>query len=225
MSSFDWQSFLMRWSQETLQGMRYEPNKLPPQVIRSGWLGFPGATEEQIAQAENRLGRKLPPSYREFLKVTNGWYLTTPFVYRLWSVQEIEWFPVRHQSWLDDFTRRYEQQHQSVAALNGTGVYSARSPVSDQEYLVYGEEQNCKILRVQYMQTALEISDRVDSDIYLLNPQVTTPDGEWEAWLLGDSLPGSDQLFRDWRPGANRYRSFYEMMQDEYLSFVEMQET
>ena len=216
----------MRWSQETIQGRRYEPNKLPPSVIQSGWLGFPGATEEQIIQAEIRLGRNLPPSYREFLKITNGWYLTTPFVYRLWSVEEIEWFSVRHQNWIDDFTMRYIQQNQmNPRLLNGSSSYSTIPLVSDQEYLVYGEEQNCKVLRNQYLQTALEISDRVDSDIYLLNPQVTTSDGEWEAWFLGDTLPGSEQLFRDWRPGANRYRSFYEMMQDEYYSFVEMQES
>lgn len=62
----------MRWSRESLQSMRYEQDKLPPQVIESGWLGYPGATEAQIAQAEARLGMVLPRSYREFLKVTNG---------------------------------------------------------------------------------------------------------------------------------------------------------
>jgi hypothetical protein len=222
MSSFDWQSFLMRWSQESLQSRRYEPNKLPPHVIQSGWLGFPGATEDQIIQAETRLGRTLPPSYREFLKVTNGWYLTTPFVYRLWSIEEVEWFAVRHQAWIDDFTARYTRRHPMNRSLNGSGTCFRAPSVPDREYLVYGEEQDCQTLRIEYMQTALEISDRADSEIYLLNPQVTTSDGEWEAWFFEDALPETDALFRDWRPGADRYRSFYELMQNEYRSFVEM---
>jgi hypothetical protein len=33
---------------------------------------------------------------------------------------------------------------------------------------------------------------------------VVTPDGEWEAWF-----------FANWLPGANRYRSFWEMLQTE----------
>lgn len=71
------------------------------------------------------------------------------------------------------------------------------------EYFVYGEEQDCVYLRREYLQTALEInSDSGDGDIYLLNPQIITADGEWEAWHFGNKLPG-----------AIRYRSFYEMMQ------------
>lgn len=44
-----------------------------------------------------------------------------------------------------------------------------------------------------------------DAAIYVLNPQIVTPEGEWEAWL-----------FADWLPGAARYRSFQDLMQAEY---------
>ena len=92
MSSFDWEKFLKRWSQELLESLGSDRHTLPSDVIASGWLGYPGATEADIAQAETRLGAKLPPSYRAFLKVTNGWRQTTPFISRLWSTQEIDWF-------------------------------------------------------------------------------------------------------------------------------------
>ena len=47
-------------------------DEIAPEVIASRWLGYPGATEEQIMNLETRLGRKLPPSYRAFLKASNG---------------------------------------------------------------------------------------------------------------------------------------------------------
>jgi hypothetical protein len=44
-----------------------------------------------------------------------------------------------------------------------------------------------------------------DSAVYLLNPQVVSEDGEWDAWF-----------FANWLPGATRYRSFAEMILKEY---------
>ena len=67
-------------------------------------------------------------------------------------------------------------------------------------------------MREEYLQTALEISsDSDDGDIYLLIPEVINLEGEWEAWHFGNKLPG-----------ANRYRSFYELMQQalEWGDFV-----
>jgi hypothetical protein len=193
--------------------------ELPQEVIESGWLGYPGAHENQLARAEARLGAMLPPSYREFLKVTNGWRQTTPFIYRLWSTEEIEWFSTRHQDWIDTFTEYYfEQRYQrfidNVEISNGSGTRLSIPLTPDTEYFIYGEEQDCRGLRVEYLQTALEISDIGDSAIYLLNPQIITADGEWEAWFFGD-----------WLPGADRYRSFREMMQAEYENFLELRET
>jgi hypothetical protein len=189
--------------------------ELLPELLEPGWLGFPGSPEEQIARAEARLGIVLPPSYREFLKITNGWHQTTPFVYRLWSTEEIEWFPVRHQDWIDTFTDRYiEQQLVRSSQVNGSEVRLHLPSIPDAEYFVYGDTQDCRNIRVEYLQTALEISERGDSAIYLLNPQVMTADGEWEAWFFGD-----------WLPGADRYRSFREMMQAEYENFLELRET
>ena len=170
--------------------------RLPPDVVSSGWLGYPGATEAQLAQAEVRLGILLPPSYREFLGFTNGWRYLTPFIWRVWSTEEIEWFSTRNQQWIDAYT-------------NVPYPYDNAQTVPDFKYFVYGDDQDSVWFRTEYLQTALEISEEGDSAVMLLNPQVATPDGEWEAWF-----------FANWLPGARRYRSFWEMMQDEYRGYL-----
>jgi len=48
-----------------------------------------------------------------------------------------------------------------------------------------------------------------DSAVYLLNPQVISADGEWEAWF-----------FANWLPRAHRYRSFQEMMEAHFHQFA-----
>ena len=208
MSCFNWESFLWQWSQELLKSKRDDQQELPLEVIESGWFGYPGATEEQIVRAETHLGITLPPSYREFLKVSNGWRQTTPFICKLWSTERIEWFSKRRQVWIDAFIERY-----AAHLRNGRYAPLVTPSIPDKEYFVYGDAQDCSKLRLEYLRTALEISDRGESAIYLLNPQVITEDGEWEAWF-----------FCDWLPGADRYRSFHEMMQTEYENFLELRE-
>lgn len=209
MNTFNWEIFLRRWSQELLKSVNNDQQQLSQEVIKAGWLGYPGATKEQIICAETRLGTTLPPSYREFLKVSNGWRQTTPFIHKLWSTEEIEWFSRKRPDWIDSFVKRYEDDYIDILEPQ------LRTPsISDEEYFVYGDAQDCSNLRVEYLQTALEISDIGDSAIYLLNPQIITADGEWEAWF-----------FCDWLPGADRYRSFREMMQAEYENFLELRET
>ncbi len=200
MVDFDWETFLTQFSKVLLQDAAIA-SQLPATVLASGWLGYPGATDAQITRAEVRLGAALPFSYRSFLKVTNGWRQTGPFINRLWSTEEIEWYPVRHQDLID-------------AGIQITQtLYPDLPAVSDEEYFVYGDDQNPAALREEYLQTALEISDLGDSAIYLLNPQIVTREGEWEAWFLAS-----------WRAGADRYRSFVEMMQAEYESYLQLRE-
>ena len=213
MSTFDWESFLRQWSQELIESIQDDQNQLPLEVIESNWLGYPGATQEQINRAETRLEVRLPPSYREFLQVSNGWRQTTPFIDRLWSTEELEWFALRHQTWIDNFIAGYLARNYRNSFINGSEDRRVIPSISNTEYFTYGEAQDCSKLRIEYLETALEISQKGDSAIYLLNPQVTTAEGEWEAWF-----------FADWLPGADRYPSFCEMMQAEYINFLELRE-
>ncbi len=77
-STDGWQSFLDRWSQEWADAQ--DPNtpaggarEGDEKARRAGWLGFPPASEERIQALEERLGHRLPPSYRTFLTVSDGW--------------------------------------------------------------------------------------------------------------------------------------------------------
>jgi len=189
---FNWRVFLERFSQSLLDDETIRAQQ-SQETLNSRWLGFPGAALEDIKIAEKRLGVELPPSYRQFLQTSNGWRNSGGFIYRIWSTTEIAWFKERNQAWIDAYA---------------APTYNLPT-ISDQDYYVYGEDQDPITLRVEYLQTALEISDVGDAGIYLLNPEVVTKEGEWEAWF-----------FANWLPGATRYRSFQELMEAEYQNFL-----
>ena len=194
--AFRWAELLARWNADLIQTPEIA-RRLPSDVVASGWLGYPGATEAQVQGAEARLGTALPPSYRAFLKVTNGWRHLGYFHTRLWSAEEVDWFRLRNQQWIDAWIEPWQ-----------TGP-----TIPDNEYFIYGVQQEVTAVRVEYMPSLLEISDIGDSVILLLNPSVVFPDGEWEAWDLGN-----------WYPGARRYRSFWDLMEAKYTEFVAMRE-
>lgn len=192
MSGFDWETFLRGWSEAMLASSHAK--EIAEDVARSGWLGFAPATEEELLETEGRLGIALPPSYREFLKVSNGWGRTTFAIERVWGTKEINWFRKKHKDWVDAFTQ-------------GSSAYGPRDEAPDEEYFAY--EQWVEDFRPKHFRETLQISEVGDSAVYLLNPQVISKDGEWEAWV-----------FANWLPGAHRYRSFREMMEAEYNQFA-----
>jgi hypothetical protein len=194
MTNFDWRAFLEKFSQELLADDEIRAAQ-PQEVVDSGWMGFDSASEAEITSLENRLGVSLPLSYRQFLRISNGWRHTGYFIYRLWSTSKVAWFEEHYQGWIDAYLEP------------SRGLPS----ISDDKYFVYGEEQDSVNIRVEYLETALEISDAGDSAIYLLNPKVVTSDGEWEAWF-----------FANWLAGATRYRSFQELMEAERQKFLDM---
>src|SRR5579859_5995010 len=126
MPGFDWPGLMTKWNADLLADDEIRP-QLPPEIIASGWLGYPGASEEQIAALEQRLGVALPPSYRAFLAYSNGWRATGHFIPAIWSTEEVEWFAVRNQdtidAWLDGLRYGY----------GGKPI----PPVPDEEYLNY----------------------------------------------------------------------------------------
>lgn len=203
MPDFDWPGLMTAWNAELLSDDEVREN-LPPEVIASGWLGYPGATEEQLAALETRLGVALPPSYRAFLAYTNGWRETGHFIPAIWSTEQVEWFAVRNQDAIDSWLEgeRYDGREPD--------------PVPDAEYLDYSGDNgvvrgySTGAMRSEYLPSMLEVSDHEVSGtaVYLLNPQIVTPEGEWEGWF-----------FAHWIPGAERYRSFWELLLAERDGF------
>ncbi len=196
-SGYDWKGLLTRWNDIVFASEIAQV--IPSDHQKTGWLGFPGATNEQLAQTEARLGKPLPPSYREFLQFTNGWSTIGLSSEELWPVDRIQWFR-RHRPPTVPIVW-------AVATLIGRlfhGGFSGMS-ISDDQYFTYGENQNVSAVRLSYFFSTLQISDIGDNAVYLLNPQVLTEDREWEAWL-----------FAAWLPGAVRFRSFWHLMQTEF---------
>lgn len=68
--SFNWHEFLGRWREEWVPREGEGGDEGGGRTIAP--LGRPGADEAAIAAAEERLGRRLPSSYREFLAVSDG---------------------------------------------------------------------------------------------------------------------------------------------------------
>jgi len=197
-----WRELLTRWNADLL-GTPDIVEHLPPEVVASGWLGSPGATEEQIQAAEARLGCQFPPSYRTFLTVSNGWAHLDYFHWNLWPTNEVDWFRVRNQDWIDAYVCHLDPEE-----------WDGPHSVPDDEYfnygtLPYGQGQGGE--RLEYFPSMLEVSDVGDSAILLLNPEIVSAEGEWEAWD-----------FANWKPGATRYRSFWEMMQALHRIFLDL---
>ena len=175
-----------RWWWDTLAGistglLAVDSNRvrLEDAIVRSGWLGRPPAADEEIAQLEERLGTRLPPSFRDYLRVSNGWLLGPDYPDRWFGTDEIGWF------------RDIEPQYVEIWTEE---IY----PVSDEQYFVYGPEQDTVWIRREYLPSCLQVAENVDGYLYLLNPEVVNPQGEWEAWVMGSKLAGAIR-YRTWK--------------------------
>ena len=105
--------------------------------------------------------------------------------YQLLNVNEVEWYEYPYPE-VKDRLDDFEEDD-----------------ISDEEYFQYGEHQDCISARFGYFRTALRISDEEDGFVFLLNPRVVDEREEWEAMDVGSKYPG-----------AYRFRSFWELMQD-----------
>jgi hypothetical protein len=205
MPDYDWQSWLHEWNRELLE--RFDPTifnrpvpdmfrspDVTPEIIASGWLGYPPATEEQIGTLEQRIGIQLPPSYRQFLKISNGFRQPGVLVPRLFSIPDVEWYHVRNQDVIDDW-------HDVV-----------QSTIND----IFEEQPNDDEIAEEglwewFLPYTLEISAQETNGTacYLLNANRVNEDGEWQAFL-----------FAHWIPGVAAYPSFWELMQSQHKSFL-----
>jgi len=158
-----WPDLLQSWSRHIL-ATGDDRDVLPAQGIdkQNPWIGYPGAGEEQIAQAESRLNTQLPESYREFLKISNGWPAGGSYVARILPVEEIEWVSTRQRDWLEYWKL-------------GLKLSSGRDDPS-----VFREMLGFDI---RLLESGLEISNE-DIGVYLLIPSLKSADGEWEAWCF-----------------------------------------
>ena len=163
MIDHQWHELLQSWSRHILATGDYR-DYLPEEAIdkQNLWIGYPGAGEEQILQAERCLKTMLPESYREFLKISNGWPTGGPYVTRILPVEEIAWVSERKRDWLEYWKL-------------GIKLSSGRhDPSVFREMLGFD---------IRLLENGLEISNQ-DVGVYLLIPSLKSADGEWEAWCF-----------------------------------------
>jgi len=191
----EWESFLRELSRLALAAdeQEYSGSRIfSDKMHASGYLGQTGASEEQLAAAESRLGAKLPPSYRAFLRVSDGWPMmyTAVLPGRLWAVEELHWI------------RDYDPYEIKIWGES----CSPEEDISPEEHL-YSREAGAgsTIYREAYVENLLSISDHGDACDLLLSPEVVDEKGEWECWHIAN-----------WKPGASRERSFEAWMKDAH---------
>lgn len=173
MTNPDWSTWLQEWNRTLLDGLtpdqpgEADPD-LTPEIVSSGWLGAPGASEAELAALEARLGTPLPPSYRSFLQASDGFIQPNVLVPRLLASREVDWFRSGHQDTIDAWT---------------VGTSLGGAPASDPDSFE------------QCLPTALQVSavEHAGTAVYLLNPKVVGADGEWEAFYFAHWVPGADR--------------------------------
>ncbi|MER7988159.1 SMI1/KNR4 family protein [Streptomyces noursei] len=151
--SFNWHDFLTRWQDEWVP--RDGADEDADEVQGGGvLLGRPGAEEAAIVAAEERLGRRLPPSYRAFLAVSDGWHVGQVVgVYQLGGTADIDWFGDPH-----DMTPLYEE---SLGDTPG----------------------RAEVLLAGMWQRALRLETDSDITNALLDPGDSDEDGEWAVYV------------------------------------------
>jgi len=193
------------------------PREIAEKAASSG--GQPPATEREIREAEVRLGVTLPPSYRSFLLISNGWRPFDRFEECLFSVQQIDRFRICDP---EDFAS-FESDHERILRIFGDELFSA----SDEVYLDYANDE--RAIRRQYYGDSLLIGAswegygtklRREGHAFLLNPHIVFPNGEWET--IYAARPAYNQRFRSFREFVEYTVRIREAFADEFFSFYRL---
>jgi SMI1 / KNR4 family (SUKH-1) len=87
-----WRRYLAEYSADVLRTASDDELKEVSDAQRvTRWLGFDGASAEQLALLERRLGTTLPPTYRSFLAVSDGWLNISTFMWTMRTTSDIGW--------------------------------------------------------------------------------------------------------------------------------------
>ena len=199
----DWKHFLQCWREHVNNrlnlGRGYSGLKLLPPNMNVVPLGK-SVVESQaiIKKYEEKLGVKLPASYKHFIEATNnqGWYIessTAPASrVTLLPLDEIGPYPDKDPKNLEYWKRSDPSSR----------------PIDIHRYVRYGyhpdpmKRQDPAYFEVSQLETLLLIGAFEGGGAILLNPKIVSTDGEFETWVL------------DFKTFAWRYRSFAEMMQN-----------
>ena len=205
----DWHSFLSCWRSHVqarlARGESYTKLQSVPPALNQLSVDSTAA-KRAIADAERRLGIKLPASYVHFVLASGdaGWFIEsfgTPDDAngKLISVSAIDLYP------------RADPENFGYWSNSGPDTLN----IEAEKYLRYGYHsepllrQDSVYFRIDQLNSLIKVGDLDQGDAILLNPKVISVDGEMEAWLLS------------FKSFASRYRSFAELMQE--LAYLDIQ--
>ncbi|MEV6074425.1 SMI1/KNR4 family protein [Streptomyces sp. NPDC052069] len=182
----NWQLFLDRWSGQWVAAQAaLDPEEVDEGALVSGGLGFPPVDDQGIAALEERLGTALPPSYRAFLRASNGWRHAGTMVYLLGVAEDIHW----HGDPLG-LTRLYEENLDENA-------------------------DPAEIRRAAMWSRSLQLSLDSDMTDVLLDPGDVGEDGEWPVYVYkgwSGEFPDRYGSFADYM--QSMYREFHREYSD-----------
>ncbi|MHA6761888.1 SMI1/KNR4 family protein [Streptacidiphilus sp. PAMC 29251] len=192
MDRAEWRTFLEQWSAEWIAG--HDPDSDPPldqDVVRDVWLGHGPASEAEVAAAEARLGRRLPPSLREFMLVSNGWRDAGNFIYQLAGTTELDWLRnTDDRHWIEIWEDLAEDEADEA------------DPADE-------DEVDPAVHEAKVLARSLRLSLDGDAAVMLLDPDDVDEDGEWAGYWLAS---WSDS-------GPERHSSFFDLMHRQWVSF------
>ncbi|MFJ4790057.1 SMI1/KNR4 family protein [Streptomyces sp. NPDC088794] len=183
-TTFDWPSFLARWSGEWADAAASEDrlSEADEEARQQRRLGFAPAYPERIAALEERLGRQLPPSYRAFLEVSDGWRHAGAFVWLLAGTERAGW----HEDAMD-MAEVYREELDENA--------------TDEQVLLAG-----------MWERALQVDAESDITYVLLDPRDVNEDGEWAVYYYrgwAGEPPDRYASFREFMEAM--YQSFHSL--------------
>ena len=191
-SPLDWSDLLKKWndkffiaSSESDLETTYA-DWYPDERAKKDCTKAP-ASEADIQLLEQRLGKPLPPSYRNFLLASNGWTFMETFS-ELFNTQKVDW----------------------LSNLNPGLADWEGHEISDEEYFDYSDLRYESGVRPHHMESVLQISNYEDGYVYLLNPLIIDERGEWECFDFGTKVSGGhryrsfwDMIHKFYRDGTN----------------------
>ncbi|WP_208036143.1 DUF6461 domain-containing protein [Streptomyces cyanogenus] len=185
-----WRAFLTRWSHEWADAQ--EPDAPDDErfagdedVLRTRWLGFPPASEERILALEDRLGHRLPPSYRAFLTVSDGWRHAGGFVWQLAGTGRL-------------------RRHQDAAGLAEYFPGDLDDDPTPEDELLAG-----------MWQRALQLDVESDAVHVLMDPGDVDADGEWAVYSYASWRASPPERYGSFRAFMeDMYREFHSLQTD-----------
>ncbi|WP_084468589.1 SMI1/KNR4 family protein [Nocardiopsis trehalosi] len=161
----EWRAYLYAYG-DTYIRTANEYQVITAEQEETRWMGGEPATEAALAAAEDRLGTRLPPSLRAFLRASDGWSGVGGWI------EEIH--PCARLEWMRD---------------EGNGAFLIELYRGEDDDDDEGAEEY-----VALFMRALVVA--AGEDYWLLDPARVGPDGEWRAYLFkpkyGDSQEFAD---------------------------------